>query len=147
METMMETQRMEYERFTNQLLDKQQECFKQMHVEDMKKMEDKMREYNLSMENIIRQKDAKISELENELQKKQTLKSKETDVQDPTPDDWLGKSPGPEVMQGKTMAMIRQTPMTAQMETPNGDWEELLEETVEDWVNHVSKTGRQAPEE
>ena len=62
----METQRMEYERFINELLDKQQECFKQMHVEDMKKMEDKMREYNLSMENTIRQKDANISELEND---------------------------------------------------------------------------------
>ena len=41
METIMETQRMEYEKFTNEVLDKQQESFKQLHAEDMKKMEDK----------------------------------------------------------------------------------------------------------
>ena len=78
----METQRIEYERFTNELLDKQQECFKTMHVEDVKKMEDKMREYNLNMENIVRQKDAKISELKNELQMKPIVKTRESDIQD-----------------------------------------------------------------
>ena len=37
--------------------------------------------------------------------------------------------------------------MMATIETPDRDWDELLEDAIKAWVNHVSKTGRRAPEE
>ena len=67
-ETMMETQRTEYEKFINELLDKQQEYLKQMYIDEMKQM-DKLRDYNMTMENTVRQKDDTIRERERETKK------------------------------------------------------------------------------
>ena len=49
-------------------------------------------------------------------------------------------------MQGKVGAPPKEILTTAAMETPDKKREEVLEETINDWVNHVSKTGRKAPE-
>ena len=63
------------------------------------------------------------------------------------PDPWHGKSPGPEAMQKTAGAPPKETPMTKPMQTPDKGWDELLKETIKDWANHVTKTGRQAPNE
>ena len=38
-------------------------------------------------------------------------------------------------------APSKQTPMTTSMETPDKEWDELLDEAIKDWVHHVSRTG------
>ena len=47
-------------------------------------------------------------------------------------------------MQGKVGAPPKEIPMTTAIETPEEKWEEVLEESVNDLVDHASKTGRRA---
>ena len=115
--------------------------------EEMKEeMRELLRNYSLTMETTIRQRDEEIATLKNKDQKEKTETGEEVG-KDPTPDAWLGQSPGPDVMQGRTSATVKQTPMAAQIETPNKDWDELLDEAIADWISIISRTGKQAPEE
>lgn len=52
---------------------------------------------------------------------------------------WRGKSPGPAAMQSK------QTPLEKRIDTPDKEWEELLQDQINDWVTHIKKIGNLAP--
>ena len=43
-------------------------------------------------------------------------------------------------MQKTVETQPRQTLMMARMETPETEWDELLQDAIKDWVNHSSKT-------
>ena len=100
---------------------------------------EKWNQDKLEMETAIRQRDAELGA--NKI-KKPDAQTHQND--DPLQHNWPGVSLGPEVMQGKK---VKETPMTAAMETPDESWEQVVEEIVDDWVNHVSQTGRKAPDE
>ena len=137
-EEMLEAQRQEYHLFTIKLLDEQ----KDRHKEEVKDPMEQWKQDKLEMETAIRQRDAELGATKN---KTPDVKTQQHD--DPLQHNWPGVSPGPEVIQGKVGVMTNEIHMTGAMETLDKSWEEILEETVNDWANHVSKTGRKAPEE
>ena len=156
-EGMLAIQEQKYTKFIAELFEQQQTNLK----EEIQTMGEKYAQNVLAMETIIRQKDVQIEQLEMRLNEQmenkdvpETNGNKETEQQktvderhDPLFHSWPGKSPGPDVMQGKSNNQSKEATMHAIIHTPEKEWSELVEDTVNDWVGLIGKTGECAPDE
>ena len=138
MEEMLQEQRVEYQRFIKELLKEQQA----KSQEELRLRAENWRKQNLDNETTMRRQQTEIDELKHQAKDKD-----DRETQDPLFNNWPGKSLGPEVMQGRAEPPPKHTPVTARMETPAKEWKDILEDTVQDWANHASKSGNPAPDE
>ena len=128
------------------------ELFEQLNTkyeQDVQAVGEKYRQQHLIDETTLRQKDTEIERFNKLLAEKdgktETTERQKTIASDQDP--WHGQSPGPEVMQGMIKAKNKEIPMHTDIQTPDKDWSEILEDMVKDWIGHVEKTGQSAPEE
>ena len=152
-----EAQKEENRKFITELFEQQQTKYQ----EDIQTISDKYRQQLMTNETLLRQKDAKIAQLEllvSEQNKtpdeQKTVDNKETDTHKTADDQhdflfngWPGKSPGPEVMQRTIGIQNKEIPMHTNIQTPDKEWSDIFDDTVKYYRNHVSKTGRRAFEE
>ena len=118
-----------------QLMVLQRESFKQEKREIEKQWQEVLQN-NLETETRIRQKETRIDDLLRQLTNQLTQNSQETDP-------WHGKSPGPEVMQTKTGHPSKQTPTITRMGTPDVDWNDSLQDIIQEWIIILSKINKQ----
>ena len=130
----------------------QQENFKKERREMEKKFQEALQS-NLETETRLRQKETQIDELLQQLtnrlatDQQTNQQTTEQQTQHKQTDPWQGKSPGPEVLQNKTGPPSKQIPTTTRMGTPDVDWNDLLQDIIQEWIGTIVKINKKAPEE